>query len=211
VPGEGHFFCENRGSGIGAMLVALRGAGMSPPEFKDAIATFSVTFPNHTLFDQETLRWLGDIGADYLSDNQRVGLALLRNGQSLSNEVYRKFNDIDSRVATKELRDLVDRELIRPVSSGRWTTYRLTDEAEAQGELEIELPTGASDILPEKATAICALLGQKGELSSSEIAEALGLPGSTTRFWLKRLRGQGLVEPNARNLRDPNLKYRLPR
>ena len=211
VPGEGHFVCENRGSGIGAMLVALRGAGMSPPEFKDTVATFSVTFPNHTLFNPEILRWLGEIGANDLSDNQRVGLALLRNGQDLSNEVYRKFNDIDSRVATRELRDLVQRELIRPVSSGRWTTYRLAGEAEAQGEIEIEWPTEASEILPEKATAILELLEQKGELSSSEIAEALGLPGSTTRFWLKRLRGQRLVEPTAQNLRDPNLKHRLPR
>jgi len=87
VPGEGYLVCENRGSGIGAMLASLREAGMSPPEFRDLVATFSVTFPNHTLFDRQTLQWVGETGADDLSDSQRVGLALLRNGEELSNEV----------------------------------------------------------------------------------------------------------------------------
>lgn len=215
VPGEGYLVCENRGSGIGAMLASLRDAGMSPPEFKDAVATFSVTFPNHTLFDRPTLRWLAEIGADDLSDNQRVGLALLRNGQELSNEVYRKFNHIDSRVATRELRELVQRDLIRSVSSGRWTTYRLTGEAEAQAdaqaELEIELPDETDEDLPKKPTDILELLEEGEELSSSEIAEALDFAGSTTRYWLKRLRQSGLVEPTTKNLQDPNLRYRLSR
>lgn len=209
VPGQGYLVCENRGSGIGAMLASLREAGMSPPEFTDSVATFSVTFPNHTLFDRETLRWLAEIGADDLSDNQRVGLALLRNGQELSNEVYRKFNHIDSRVATRELRELVQRDLIRSVSSGRWTTYRFTGEAEAQAELEIELPDKTDEDLPKKAIDILELLEEGEELSSSDIAEALDLPGSTTRFWLKRLRKRGLIEATTASLRDPNLKYRL--
>jgi ATP-dependent DNA helicase RecG len=214
LPGAGHLVCENRGSGIGAMLAALREAGMSPPEFTDGVATFSVTFPNHTLFDRETLEWLASIGADELSDNQRVGLALLRNGQSLSNEVYRKFNNIDSRVATRELRELVQRRLIRSVSSGRWTTYRPADAAEIprQPDLPIEAtPTVRvqEQDLSKPATDILQLLGNGGELSSSQIARTLALPGSTTRYWLLRLRQQGRIEPTLPNLRSPNLKYRL--
>lgn len=211
VPNEGYLVCENRGSGIGAMLASLRDAGMSPPEFKDAVATFSVTFPNHTLFDRETMQWLADIGADDLSDNQRVGLALLRNGQGLSNEVYRKFNHIDSRVATRELRELVQRDLIRPVSSGRWTTYRLTGGTEGQAEQEIDFPGETREVLSEKARAILGLLEGEEELSSAEIADALDFAGSTTRYWLKRLREWGLVEPTTARLQDPSLKYRRPR
>jgi ATP-dependent DNA helicase RecG len=213
VPGAGHLVCENRGSGIGAMLAALREAGMSPPEFTDGVAIFSVTFPNYTLFDRETLEWLASIGADELSDNQRVGLALLRNGQSLSNEVYRKFNNIGSRVATRELRELVQRGLIHSVSSGRWT-YRPADAAKMprQPDLPIEVPPTVSvqaQDLPKPATDILQLLGKGEELSSSEIAGTLALPGSTTRYWLRRLRQQGRIEPTLANLRSPNLKYRL--
>jgi hypothetical protein len=135
-------------------------------------------------FDRATLEWLVSIGADELSDNQRVGLALVRNGQSLSNEVYRKFNNIDSRVATRELRELVRRGLIRSVSSGRWTTYRAADAAEVprQPDLPIEVTPPArvrAQDRPNVATDILQLLGKGEELSSSEIAGALGVPSST--------------------------------
>jgi ATP-dependent DNA helicase RecG len=214
LPGSGHLVCENRGSGIGAMLAALREAGMSPPEFYDGVATFSVTFPNHTLFDRESLEWLARIGGDELSDNQRVGLALLRNGQSLSNEVYRKFNNIDSRVATRELRELVQRGLIQPVNSGRWTTYRLMDSAAVEQESQPEppvVPPRADAGLAAPASEIVNLLGQRGELATSEIAEVLGIPGSTVRYWIKRLRITGMVGATTRTLNSPYTKYRLTR
>jgi ATP-dependent DNA helicase RecG len=38
--------CENRGSGIGAMVAALRAAGLPDAEFEDKIATFRVTLFN---------------------------------------------------------------------------------------------------------------------------------------------------------------------
>ncbi len=201
--------CENRGSGIGAMLAALRDAGMSPPEFKDHIATFGVTFPNHTLFDERTLSWLAEIGADELSDNQRVGLALLRNGQSLSNEVYRRFNHVDSRVATRDLRELVQLGFMRSVSSGRWTTYRLTGEALEQPDLPMERrreePRGSEADLSRR---IRDLLRERGELSRANIADILSAPDSTVRYWLKRMRDEGVVE-TIHPLRSPRQKYRL--
>lgn len=210
-PREGGMVCENRGSGIGAMLIALREAGMSPPEFDDRIGTFSVTFPNHTLFDQATLAWLAEIGAGDLTDNQRVGLALLRNGQTLSNEVYRKFNHIDSRLATRELRELVNRRLIRPVSSGRWTTYQLLDSVAEQASLEIEEPAQRDRLVPEHpiAQAIVALLAQEGRLSKSAIAEILDESPSTILYWLRKLRSAGVIEPTAENIRSPLNAYRL--
>src|SRR6185503_277225 len=76
--------CENRGSGIGAMIHALRRAGLEPPRFEDRIATFQVTFPNASLLDDETVRWLQRLGGE-LSETQRLGLALLRHGQVLDN------------------------------------------------------------------------------------------------------------------------------
>ena len=38
--------CENRGSGVGAMMQAVREAGLPDPEFEDKIATFRVTLFN---------------------------------------------------------------------------------------------------------------------------------------------------------------------
>jgi len=44
TPEEGRLMCENRGSGIDAMLAALRSAGLPAPRFVDRVATFEVTF-----------------------------------------------------------------------------------------------------------------------------------------------------------------------
>lgn len=213
IPGEGHMVCENRGSGIGAMLASLRDAGMSPPEFHDRISTFTVTFPNHTLFDRDTLAWLGAIGADELSDGQRVGLALLKNGQSLSNEVYRKFNNMDSRVATRELRELVQRGLVEQISAGRWTTYRLPEDVFVQGDLPIDRDESTEEAdettLSRKASAILGIVASRGPISRSDIADALQLPDSTVRYWLKRLRESGKVEMTTEKPRDPNVEYLL--
>jgi len=214
VPESGHLMCENRGSGIGAMLASLREAGMGPPTFKDEIGTFSVTFPNHTLFDRPTLEWLAEIGADDLSDNQRVGLALLRNGQLLSNEIYRKFNNVDSRVATRDLRELVRRGLIRTVGGGRWTTYELPHASEGPApQLPISVPDSpqAPSSLSGGMAQVVAILEDHGELGSVEIADLIEAPPSTVRYWIRKLRQMGRVEATTASLKDPNVRYRLRR
>jgi ATP-dependent DNA helicase RecG len=55
VPNDDRTVCENRGSGIRAMLAALRQAGMGPPRFKDSTTAFEVVLPNHTLLDDEAV------------------------------------------------------------------------------------------------------------------------------------------------------------
>jgi ATP-dependent DNA helicase RecG len=47
--GERRAVCENRGSGIGAMVHALRQSGLPAPVFEDKISTFRVTFLNTPL------------------------------------------------------------------------------------------------------------------------------------------------------------------
>lgn len=47
--GDRRAVCENRGSGVGAMLAALRRSGLPEPLFEDRIATFRVTFQNTPL------------------------------------------------------------------------------------------------------------------------------------------------------------------
>jgi ATP-dependent DNA helicase RecG len=44
--GEKQAICENRGSGVGAMLASLRDAGLPSPIFDNRIASFRVTFLN---------------------------------------------------------------------------------------------------------------------------------------------------------------------
>ena len=59
--------CENRGSGVGAMLQALRAAGLPDAEFEDKIATFRVTLFNTPMQRKR------DRGGDILSLLQEHG------------------------------------------------------------------------------------------------------------------------------------------
>jgi ATP-dependent DNA helicase RecG len=203
VPGRNEVVCENRGSGIGAMLAALRQAGMSPPHFADRIATFQITFPNHTLLDTDTLRWLESVAAFDLTDSQRMALALLKQGDDVTNASYRQISGLDSRVATRELGDLVQRGLVEQDGTGRWTSYRLAP-----------IPPVAERSRSRRRRAdrrgqIIALLRQSGELTRAEIAERLGVSNETAGRWLTRLRNERTVELTTRTARDPNASYRL--
>ena len=203
VPGRNEVVCENRGSGIGAMLAALRQAGMSPPLFADRIGTFQVTFPNHTLLDGDTLNWLESAGGLDLTDSQRMALALLKRGEAVTNASYRRISGLDSRVATRELGDLVQRGLLKQDGSGRWTTYRLADEA---------LQTASTAPRRKRADRrgeIVALLRQSDSLSRAEIAKQLGISAETTNRWLARLRVDRVVELTTRTAQDPRARYRL--
>lgn len=204
VAGEGRGICENRGSGIGAMLAALRQAGMSPPQFEDRIATFQVTFPNHTLLDEETLRWLERAGGGGLTDSQRMGLALMRRGENLTNNLYRQLTGLDSRIVTRELGELVSRGLVGQAGTRRWATYRL---APGVGEEAVRPPTTRQrrDRRPE----ILALLRERGELPRAEIATALGLSNAAARKWLAILREESAVELTTESPRSPGARYRL--
>jgi len=201
LPGETRTVCENRGSGIRSMLDALRTAGMSPPQFEDRISSFTVTFPNHTLLSEETVRWITGLGEHGLTDSQCVALAMLRDEEVLDNRAYRTATGVDSRVATAELQDLVARELITQTGTRRWAQYRLSPRLNSH--------TGS----PSKADRRPALLTALGDetLSRAELAARTGLSDQTVRRWLKVMRQEGTVELVGSSPRSTGARYRRSR
>ncbi len=203
LPGEPRTVCENRGSGIGAMISSLRQAGMGLPKFDDYISTFQVTFPNATLLDPETLRWLERVNARELSDSQRMALAALRHGGVLTNATYRHLTSLDSRVVTRELGDLVRRRLIVQVGTRRWTTYQIPEDLVADpGPPTRERRRG------DRREEITDLLARQGEMSASEIGKALGITDNAVVRWMRALIGQGLAERTTTSPRSPKTRYR---
>jgi DNA-binding transcriptional ArsR family regulator len=173
-----------------------------------------VTFPTDALFDWETLSWLAKIGADRFTDSQRAALALVKNGLTLSSEVYRSYNNLESVEAGKELRELVQGGILRTQASGRRTTYQLTHTASDQAVRGFDMPVdqAASEVARAPlAKRILGLLRESGDLSRAQLAEALDLPGTTTLYWLRNLRRVGLIEPTQPNVRSPTVRYRLVR
>lgn len=202
LPGETRTVCENRGSGIRAMLNALLAAGMSPPQFEDRISYFSVTFPNHTLLSEETVRWITTLGERGLTDSQCVALAMLRDEEVLDNRAYRTSTGVDSRVATTELRDLVARELATQTGTRRWAQYRLASR--------LSLPDAASSSRADRRPVLLVALGDK-TLSRAELAARTGLNDQTVRRWLAILRNEGAVELAGSNPRSRAARYRRTR
>ncbi len=202
LPGETRTVCENRGSGIRSMLDALLSAGMSPPRFEDRISSFVVTFPNHTLLSEETLRWITGLGEKGLTDSQFVALAILREEDVLDNRAYRAATGVDSRVATAELQDLVARELVAQTGTRRWAQYRLSPR-----------PASRTSAIAPRADRRPALLAALADdtLSRAELAIQTGLSEQTVRRWLTIMREEGTVNLVGNGPRSKSARYRRAR
>lgn len=199
APPESRTVCENRGSGVRVMITALREAGMGLPKFEDRISTFTATFPKHSLFSEDVIAWVKALGQDGLTDTQHTALALLRNGEALTNPLYRTAVGIDSRQATIELQDLVGRELVVPQGKGRWTRYVLSPSV---------MPTGGSGRLrpKDRRTAVLHALGNE-TLSRREVESRSGLPRQVVTRWLQTLRAEGLVDRTPGPAQSRNIQY----
>lgn len=202
IPGEDRTVCENRGSGVRAMVNALRRSGMTAPKFDDRISSFVVTFPNHSLLSEEVVRWIGSLGEEGLTESQCMGLAVLHGGTVLDNATYRKLTGLDSRIATSELQDLVAREVVEQVGTRRWARYRLARRFEADEGVRKRHPTPA-----DRREEILEALGTS-TASRAELAERTGLTDQTVRRWLRLMRKEGLVEATEKAAGSRNTKYR---
>lgn len=201
MPGTGGQICENRGSGIGEMLRAMRGAGMAPPSFEDRVGQFFVTFPANALMSPEIAAWIGELNEE-LSESQIRGLAMLKRGFVLDNPTYRSATGADSRVATAELQDLVTRELAVQTGTHRWATYTLSELGTA-----VDTDAGERVAARDRRAQIMRTLGD-GEMSRAELQRAIGLKQRSMLHWLKKLTDEGLVEATTATKKNSNTRYR---
>ncbi|MRS03645.1 transcriptional regulator, partial [bacterium] len=116
---------ENRGSGIRAMVSAMREAHLEPPKFEDHRDYFKVVFSNQALLDAESLAWLNQFAGVAFSSRQRTALAYLYKHEQMTNGEYCRLNSVDSVIATRELKGLVDSGLVEMHGTRRWAVYGL--------------------------------------------------------------------------------------
>jgi ATP-dependent DNA helicase RecG len=201
--GDSHMVCENRGTGIARMRMALTSAGMEPPSFRDEIGTFEAEIPNHALLDRDALDWLSSISDAPLTQSQMTALALMRNGNQLTNTSFRAATGVqDSRAAHKELRELVDRGLVDQFGRGGSTYYELgTRPAPARKDLPRAPAPAAHELTPLQRQVFSALSTEP--LSRRHIVERTGLGSQQVAQILQALRNKGLAsmtgEPRSRD------------
>lgn len=203
APGEDRTICENRGSGVRAMIASLRQAGMSPPTFKDRVTSFEVIMPNFALLDDETIGWLNQLGRDGLRPSQCIALALMRRGEVLDNARYRSVTGVsDSRIATFELQDLVARELAHQDGVRGGARYSLSTSAR-------QVTHDGHRPRPNRRLQIIQALQLRGTLSKSQIAELIAANDKTVEHWLQQLKKDGWVEVATGGRSARNTAYRL--
>ncbi|MEU6021036.1 ATP-binding protein [Micromonospora sp. NPDC047134] len=215
--GDGHMVCENRGSGITRIRIALAEAGMEQPRFADDISTFTVEFPNHTLLDEEAIKWLGSLGRGPLSRSQMAALVVMRGGRELSNSSFRAVTGVtDSRIASRELRELVERGLVTQHGSRGGTTYRLVTTAIDESPdlftpLAGQAPSSrAADLmLNANESKVMAALAS-GSRSRGELEQATGLKSHQVLRALRSLRERDLVQMSGQE-RSRNARYAAAR
>jgi len=227
---DGRVMCENRGTGITAMLEALRAAGMEPPHFDDRRTTFRVTFSNASLLDDAALTWLNRFATYDLNDAQRLVLVYAHHEERLTNADYRRLNPgLDSAEVTRHLADLVRQGLLRQHGTRRWTFYTLGEAilptpkvaqsveyyrvGVEQNGLYVErrpkyivLPRRAR---PQQVRSLILSLCDMESLSSHELERRLQRNQTyLLNHYLSPLVAEGLLERVGTSLTDPNLRYR---
>jgi ATP-dependent DNA helicase RecG len=105
--------CENRGSGVGAMLQALHAAALPDPEFEDKIATFRLTLFNTPLQRRQ--------------DRREGIVSLLRQHGELSTAEMAGHLKISSIAVRKWLATLRDEGVVAPTAkaTSKNVRYRL--------------------------------------------------------------------------------------
>lgn len=175
---------ENRGSGIKAMLQAMRTANLEPPRFNDRRASFLVTLRNHTMMGPQAIAWLNQFADQALEDRQRLALVYLRHNEQMTNSDYRRLNHVDSVTANRELRELVQAGLIEQSGTRRWAYYTLSSPSEMQ------------DLSPPQSDEeqILAYVRERGFIKRADCQQLLGISAIQARYVLQKMREKGLLQ-----------------
>ncbi|MFN0282180.1 MAG: ATP-binding protein [Kineosporiaceae bacterium] len=217
LPGTDQVVCENRGTGIPAMIHALRRAGLTTPQFDDALTRFKVTIPKHALLDEETLAWLAGLHQSDLTDAQRMALALMREGRHVSNATLRQLG-LDRTDATAALTGLVARGLAVSFGGRRYAQYTLAVDPDEPGQLSLPITQVDPDRHPQtdgsgqiarrdRTLEIDALFDTGRTLTIKDVTAATGLKSAMAARYLARLIDTGRIRATAPP-RSKNRAYR---
>jgi ATP-dependent DNA helicase RecG len=175
---------ENRGSGIRAMIDAMRRLNLEPPRFQDRRASFLVTFRSHTLMGPEAIAWLNRFADRPLTDRQRLALVYLRYNEQLTNSDYQRLNHVDPVTASRELRGLVQSGLVEQHSTRRWAYYTLSSAAKTE--------TGPVPLSDEER--IIAYLREHGSINNAECRDLLGADARRVNYVLQKMLAEGVLQ-----------------
>jgi len=183
---------ENRGSGISAMLHAMREANLEPPRFDDRRASFKVTFHNHTLMTAEAISWLNQFSHLPLNDQQRLALVYLRQHSHIDNRDYRRLNRVDMMIAGQDLRGMVQTGLVEQTGFGRWTKYVLKVK---DVSIDNSVYKNDEEKIPQTDEEKILTYAQKhGSINNTKCRDLLVVDSNRASYLLKKMAKTGILK-----------------
>ena len=178
-------FMRELGEGIPRMHEAMLREGLKPPEFRlEAGSILTVILYNTPIYPPETTRWLQQFEKYDLSPNQKrlLAYAYAHEG-SFTSRAYQKLVDVDIYTASRDIKDLVRKGIVR-LTKPRGRVYEVITE---ETTVTIEKPPELKALEP--------ILKQKGYIKNSDIRETLNLSVSQARRLAQRLVNLGFLTP----------------
>lgn len=130
-------------------------------------------------------------------------LVMMRNGVALNNSSYRASTGVrDSRAASRDLRELVDRGLIEQTGTRGTTIYRLIATHVEEASL-FDRPDLADETQPAVHLTVIERtvldFVRRGETSRASVEKATGLAYHQVVRALQSLREKGLIQMNGKH------------
>lgn len=123
---------EQKARGIRTIIVSMKNAGLAKPEFANVGSFFKSTLFATAFKSSEDREWLARYDGYSLNNRQKNALVYIKNKPSgISNREYREINGMnqvrDDKKANKELRQLVDKAILKQVGDNRARKYTINE------------------------------------------------------------------------------------
>ncbi|MCL5058783.1 MAG: putative DNA binding domain-containing protein [Actinobacteria bacterium] len=194
---------ENRGGGVGAIITSMRKHNLSPPLFKNTLSRFSLTFKNHNLLSPDALKWLESIKISGLNSNQRLVMVYVKNEGRITNREYQRLCGVDTIIATRELGEMVQSEVLSMTGTRRWAFYELSPELSGMEE-DIKFKA-----LPADSKKIWKYIKDNEPVARKEIIKGLRniFTANQVDYRLEKLIEKNLIVPTNPREKASNRKY----
>lgn len=172
------------GEGVPRMFEVMESNGLHKPDFSEQPEGFiTVSLSNSMVWDEETRTWLANFKSLALTTNQLrlLVLARQRDGKFTSAD-YQKLVETDIYSASKDLKDLIRKNLIRPEKKGG----------------RVYVLSSGHPVTPEDFKSLQTELSQTGELSNQALRNIWQVDRQTALRRAKRLVEGGWLVPEGK-------------
>jgi len=107
-------YMRDMGEGIPRIFQEMESHGLQPPEFSTEGFIFTATLRNTPIYDETTLRWLGQFGATSVRQRRLLAYAYAH-GKSFSTTDYQRVGEVDRDTAYREIRLMVKQGIVAPL------------------------------------------------------------------------------------------------